>query len=61
MNASFKKNMKEWMQGEVKKAESPEKSLNTMFSQFGVHQRGGKLENYAKEFVLNKYDSWITE
>ncbi len=44
-----------------KKVITTEKSLDAMFTQFGVHQPGEKLENYAKEFVLNKYDNWITE
>lgn len=61
MNASFKKDMNEWIQGEVKKVITTEKSLDAMFTQFGVHQPGEKLENYAKEFVLNKYDNWLTE
>ncbi|WP_028393235.1 DUF445 domain-containing protein [Bacillus cihuensis] len=60
MNASFKQDMKEWMQGEVKKVVSTDKSLNEMLTQFGVQQPGEKLEKYAQKIVLNKYNNWLT-
>ncbi|AXN40087.1 DUF445 domain-containing protein [Peribacillus butanolivorans] len=61
INDASIQNMKIFVQAEVKKALSTEKSTAQLLDQLGIKNSSFSLEQQLQTFVLSKYETWLGE